>query len=90
MWEAALYLGLSIVGIVVAVKLAKRLGYDGTTGLLMMIPIVNYIVLAVWAFTESPNERKIRDLQREISNLELTTGQSPVAFLEGKKDALSS
>jgi hypothetical protein len=87
MAEGLFYLGLGVIGIVVAVKLAKRLGYDGTNGLLMIIPIVNYIVLAVWAFTESPNERKIRDLQREISNLESTTGQSPVAFLEGKENA---
>ena len=27
----------------------------------MMIPVVNYIVLAAWTFSESPNERKIRE-----------------------------
>jgi hypothetical protein len=88
MSEVALYLALSVFSIVVAVKLAKRLGYDGTIGLLMIIPVVNYVVLAAWAFMESPNERKIRELQRNISSLESTTGQSPVAFLEGAKNAL--
>ena len=48
----------------------------------MIIPVVNYIVLAVWAFTESPNERKIRALQDTIKHLESGTVQSPVAFLE--------
>ena len=80
------YLVMAILSIVVSFKLAKRLGYEGTTGLLMMIPVVNYIVLAVWAFAESPNERKIRELERTISRLELSTGQSPVAFLDGGKD----
>jgi hypothetical protein len=33
--------------IVVAFKLARRLGDAGNTGLLIMVPVVNYIVLAV-------------------------------------------
>jgi predicted membrane channel-forming protein YqfA (hemolysin III family) len=78
------YLLMAILSIVVAFKLAKRLGYEGTTGLLMMIPVINYIVLAVFAFAESPNERKIRDLERTVSRLESSTGQSPVAFLDGR------
>jgi hypothetical protein len=40
----------------------------------------------VWAFTESPSERKIRDLERTISRLESSTGQSPVALLDGGTD----
>jgi hypothetical protein len=86
MLEIVFYLVMAILSIVVSFKLAKRLGYEGTTGLLMMIPVINYIVLAVWAFTESPNERKIRDLERTISRLESSIGQSPVAFLDGGKD----
>ena len=86
MLEVVFYLVMAILSIVVSFKLAKRLGYEGTTGLLMMIPVINYIVLAVWAFTDSPNERKIRDLERTISRLESSTGQSPVAFLTGGKD----
>jgi hypothetical protein len=78
----AFALGFVVLSAVVAVKLAKRLGYDGTTGMLMLLRIVAYVVLAVWAFIESPNERKIRDLQRRVSELEAATGQSPIALLE--------
>jgi hypothetical protein len=46
------------------------------------------LVLAVWAFTESPNERKIRELQSTINHLEAVTGQSPVALLEQHKEML--
>ena len=57
-----------IVGLVVLVtvawcKIAKRLGYDSSAGFLMIIPIVGHITLLVWAFNESPNERKLRLLQ---------------------------
>jgi hypothetical protein len=86
MIEPAFYLGLGVFSVVVAVKLAKRLGYDGVAGLLMLLPIVAYVVLAVWAFTESPNERKIRDLRKRVSELEAATGQSPVALLEAAAD----
>jgi hypothetical protein len=78
----AFYLGLGVFSIVVAVKLAKRLGYDGAAGLLMIFPVVAYVVLAVWAFIESPNERKIRELRRRVSELEAATGESRVALLE--------
>jgi predicted membrane channel-forming protein YqfA (hemolysin III family) len=88
MFQAAFYIGMAVFSIVVAVKLAKRLGYEGTTGLLMMLPVVNYMVLAVWAFAESPNERKIRNLQLTIKHLESNPGRSPVAFLEGETQAM--
>jgi predicted membrane channel-forming protein YqfA (hemolysin III family) len=88
MLEMAFSVAVAILSIVVAFKLARRLGYEGTTGLLMMFPVVNYIVLAVWAFCESPNERKIRELQSTINHLEAVTGQSPVALLEQHKEVL--
>jgi hypothetical protein len=88
MLQMAFSLAMAILSIVVAFKLARRLGYEGTTGLLMMIPVVNYIVLAVWAFSESPNERKIRELLATVNHLEAVTGQSPVAFLEQDKEML--
>ena len=42
----------------------------------------SYVVLVFWAFSESPNERKIRELQRRVNDLEVAKGQSPVALLE--------
>jgi hypothetical protein len=88
MLQLAFSVAIAILSIVVAFNLARRLGYEGTTGLLMMIPVVNYIVLAVWAFSESPNERKIRELQTTINHREAVTGQSPVAFLEQHEEVL--
>ncbi len=87
MWEVGFYLVMAVLSIAVSVKLAKRLGYGGITGLLMIIPGMNYLVLAVWAFVESPNERKIRELQREVRHLEAVPGRSPVAFLGAEGDA---
>ena len=57
-------LGVSIAGIVACCMLAKRLGYEQVSGLLLLIPIVNIFVFFNWAFQESPNERKLRKLKQ--------------------------
>lgn len=52
--------GLSITFIIACCYLAKRLEYEMTSGLLLLIPVVNLVVFFRWAFRESPNERKLR------------------------------
>ncbi|MCS7468719.1 hypothetical protein NZK35_18860 [Stieleria sp. ICT_E10.1] len=55
---------LAVTLVIACCQLAKRLGYEQSAGLLMLIPAVNLIVFFVWAFTESPNEKKISRLKR--------------------------
>lgn len=51
---------LSITFIIACCYLAKRLGYEMSSGLLLLIPVVNLVIFFGWAFRESPNERKLR------------------------------
>lgn len=58
---------LSITFIIACCYLAKRLGYEMTSGLLLLIPIINLLVFFSWAFRESPNERKLQRAMKETS-----------------------
>lgn len=42
--------------------LCKRLGYDATLGLLMLIPVANVVLFFWLAFSKSPLERRFEDL----------------------------
>jgi ATP/ADP translocase len=61
---------LSVIGILMVTfviaccQLAKRLGHEQSAGLLLLIPLVNLVVFFLWAFTESPNEKRIARLKR--------------------------
>jgi hypothetical protein len=50
-----------------ACRIASRMGYSGFAGLLLLIPFVNMVTWVVWAFNESPNERKLRSLRAELA-----------------------
>lgn len=70
--------GILAVALVIACcQFAKRLGYEQSAGLLLLIPAVNLIVFLVWAFTESPNEKKIAKLKRAQN------AASPQLFSDG-------
>jgi hypothetical protein len=56
-------LGLLVLSVVGWCMITKRLGYTPTAGLLMLVPLVNLFAFLYWAFTESPNERRIRRLE---------------------------
>lgn len=55
---------LAVTMVIACCQLAKRLGYDPIAGLLLLIPLVNFVVFFQWAFTESPNEKKMSKLKR--------------------------
>ena len=62
-----------ILAVLVAVcwaKLANRLGYGGFIGVLMLIPVVNVITFLILALSESPNEKKLRELTTKLWRLE--------------------
>lgn len=54
-------LGLLILGLVVNWQIAEKAGFSGALSLLMLIPLVNFILLLVFAFTEWPIQRELRE-----------------------------
>jgi hypothetical protein len=61
---------LTIFGVVCWCQLAKRLGHPWAMGLIMMIPVVGIIYFMILAFSQSPNEIKIKQLKRQVRQLE--------------------
>jgi hypothetical protein len=54
-------IALLILSLVINWKIAEKAGFSGPASLLMLIPLVNFIVLIYFAFTEWPIERSLRD-----------------------------
>jgi hypothetical protein len=65
-----------IIYIVACIFMAKRLGYESqpgflkTLGWIFIFALVGPLVLLYWAFTESPNERRLRELERRVGTTE--------------------
>jgi hypothetical protein len=59
----AIALFFFVLGIVIWWKIFSKAGYSGALGLLMLIPVVNFILLLVLAFGEWPIQRELRSLQ---------------------------
>ena len=53
-------LGILILSLVVNWKIASKAGYSGVLSLLMLIPLVNFVVLLMFAFSEWPIEQQLR------------------------------
>ncbi len=77
------WLALIVVSTVGWCMIAKRLGYTPLAGLLMLIPGGNFFVFLYWAFSESPNERKIRRLEITSSHHRDKNALSFLSNLEG-------
>jgi hypothetical protein len=52
-----------IISIVIYWRIASKAGYPGAYSLLMLIPLVNLIVLLIFAFGEWPIERQLAALR---------------------------
>src|SRR4051812_5462904 len=64
-------------------RVARRLGYSGYAGLLLLIPLVNPVAWAVWALSESPNERALRALRGELSHREAPRVEEALQAMSG-------
>lgn len=62
---ASIVIGLIglIIGIIIWWKIFSKAGYSGALGLLMFVPIANFIVLLVLAFGTWPIEEEVRRLR---------------------------
>jgi len=52
-----------VLSLVVNWKIASKAGYDGAMSLLMLIPVLNVIVLILFAFRTWPIEERVRMLE---------------------------
>jgi amino acid transporter len=44
-------------------RVAAKAGYNGALSLLMFVPLVNFIMVLIFAFSEWPIERKLKALE---------------------------
>ena len=54
---------LTVASVAAWCGIAGRLGYDHAFGLVMIVPVVNLLFFFYWAIAESPNEKRIRELE---------------------------
>ncbi len=52
---------LLIFGLVINWLIAQKAGYAGVASLLMLIPLVNIIILCMFAFSEWPIQKELRE-----------------------------
>lgn len=71
-------------------RLSERLGYDGMMGILLLIPLVNVVLMFYWAISESPNERKIKSLERKLVKAKERGPVEVSAEVEEEVDALAA
>jgi hypothetical protein len=58
------------------IQIAVRLGYSAAFGILSIIPLVHLFAIGAAALRPSPNEIKLRRLEREVRRLRGSTAQS--------------
>jgi len=52
-----------IFGIIIYWRIATKAGYAGALSLLMFVPLVNLVIIILFAFTDWPIERELRALR---------------------------
>jgi hypothetical protein len=54
-------IGLLILSLIINWTIAAKAGYSGALSLLMLIPLVNIIIILMFAFSEWPIQRELRE-----------------------------
>jgi len=62
-----------IFAIIIYWRIFSKAGYSGARSLLMLIPVVNLIIIIMFAFSEWP-------IQRELNQLRMMSGSRPGGF----------
>jgi len=55
-------LGFFVLHLIINWRIAEKAGYGGPLSLLMLIPLVNYVILLIFAFSEWPIETRLKAL----------------------------
>jgi len=66
-----------IFTIVIYWRIASKAGYNGAASLLLLIPLVNLIVLCIFAFSEWPIERSLKIARGEAGPPQWTPPATP-------------
>jgi hypothetical protein len=61
-------LAMFILHVVVFCKIYSRAGYPWAMGFLMLIPIVNFIMMLILAFSEWPIQKQVKQLQQQLAS----------------------
>jgi hypothetical protein len=61
------YLAIVVVSIIAAVRIVSKAGYSGWWVLITIVPIVNFVMLLVFAFSEWPVLREVKMLRAQAS-----------------------
>jgi heme/copper-type cytochrome/quinol oxidase subunit 2 len=71
--DVGLIVAAIVVGVVVLLflfsiwwKIFKKAGYSGALGLLMFVPVINFIMLLILAFSKWPIQRQLEQLQQQL------------------------
>ncbi|MBO0901290.1 hypothetical protein J1G43_15095 [Cellulomonas sp. zg-ZUI22] len=70
----ALYVAFLLFGIYLYMRVARKAGWTIWHGLLMLVPVANVVFLIMFAFTEWPVERRLREAEARLA---LATGEMP-------------
>jgi hypothetical protein len=62
------YLAIVVVSIIAAVRIVSKAGYSGWWVLITIVPIVNFVMLLVFAFSEWPVLREVKMLRAQASS----------------------
>jgi len=54
------FVGLIVLHLIINWRIATKAGYEGPLSLLMLIPLVNYVILLIFAFSEWPIETRMK------------------------------
>jgi|GEM_PF-596971 len=60
------YAAILVVGIIAAVKVLTKAGYSGWWVLILFVPLLNFVMTLVFAFSEWPVLRELRSLRAQI------------------------
>lgn len=62
------YLAIVVVSIIAAVRIVSKAGYSGWWVLITIVPVVNFVMLLVFAFSEWPVLREVKMLRAQASS----------------------
>lgn len=60
---AVVWIVCFVLGIIITWKIVVKAGYNGALSLLMLIPLVNFVLLLVFAFSEWPVQKELKQLK---------------------------
>ena len=88
-WGVGAIVGVSLLGLAVwivflvaYIKIISKAGYSGWWVLIMFVPIVNIIMLLVFAFKEWPIQRELKELRAWANQIQ--RGPGPQQFGGGQ------